>query len=135
MEDNLARELELDIEDTTVQQAYAQPYEQTTPKIEPIPQAQPVSKGLTKFEMALISVMGVIVFAFILLNVHTSLQLSSASRELQDVNGQIAQTNIEIENLNQQSHELSRYDRVNAIAEKFGLELQEDNIINIAPQE
>ena len=138
MEDNLARELE-NVEYAAVERNYAQPleqpYKQTGPKIEPIPQAAPVSKGLTKFEMTLISVMSVIVFAFILLNVNSSLQLSNASRELQDVNGQIAQEEMEIENLKQQSHELARYDRVHAIAKKFGLELQEDNIINIAPSE
>ena len=140
MEDNLARELEVYIEEAAaVERNYAQPFEQpvrkTTPRIEPIPQAEPVSRGLTKFETTLVAVLSVIVFAFVLLNVHSSLQLSNASRELQDVNSQISQTNIEIENLQQQSHELSRYDRVNEIAKKYGLELQEDNIINIAPQE
>lgn len=141
MEDNLARELEIDFDQQSVaiEQPYNQPlgrpYQETVPNVEPIPQAKPVSKGLTKFEMSLMSVIGIVFFAMILMNVHSDLQLSSASRELQDVNGQIAQTQIEIENLKQQSHELSRYDRVTEIAAKYGLELHDENIVNIAPQE
>lgn len=139
MEDNLARELEVEEDAIAVEQSYAQPleqpYQEAAPTIEPIPTTKPISKGLSKFEVTLISVIGLVVFALILLNVHTNLQLSTASRGLQDTNNQIAQTEVEIENLKQQSHELSRYDRINAIAEKYGLELHEDNIVNIAPQE
>lgn len=137
MEDNLARELE--IEDTLAQNTYAQPIgqpqERTAPKVVPIPQAKPLPKGLSKFEKGLVAVFGIILFTFILLNVHTNLALSNASRDLQDVNQNIAQTNIEIENLTQQVHELSRYDRIQAIAQKYGLELHNDNIVNIAPTE
>ncbi len=139
MEDNLARELELDEQAVAWEEAYAQPaqqpYEQTVPRIEPIPQAAPLTKGLTKFELFLITSFAIIIFGMILLNVQSSLELSTASRSVQDVNAQISQTNIEIENLQQQSHELSRYDRIQAIAKKYGLELHEDNIVNIAPQE
>lgn len=139
MEDNLARELELDEQAVDWNQAYAQPvqqpYEQTAPTIEPIPQAAPLTKGLTKFELFLITSFAIIIFGMILLNVQSSLELSTASRNVQDVNAQITQANIEIENLQQQSHELTRYDRIQAIANKYGLELHEDNIINIVPQE
>lgn len=139
MEDNLARELELKEDAAAVAQQYAQPmeqpYQETAPTVDPIPKAEPVTKGLTKFEVALISIIGIVVFGLILLNVHTNLQLSTASRNVQDVNAQIAETEVEIENLEQQSHELSRYDRINEIAEKYGLELHDENIVNIAPQE
>lgn len=141
MEDNLARELEVDVEEQAVawEQEYIQPiekpYEETAPSIEPIPQAEPISKGLTKFEVFLISTIGLVLFGLILLNIHSDLEMSAASRNVQDVNQQIAQTEIEIENLQQQSHELSRYDRINEIAEKYGLELHEENIVNVAPQE
>lgn len=138
MEDNLARELELDEQAVAWETAYAQPveqpYEQAAPSIEPIPQAAPLSKGLSKFELFLVSSFAVIAFAMILLNVQSSLELSTASRSVQDVNAQITQTDIEIENLQQQSHELARYDRIQEIAKKYGLELHADNIINIAPQ-
>ena len=136
MEDNLARQLE-DEEDTLVGQNVAQqieqPYERVTPTVTPIPQSAPLPKGLTKIEMGLAGVLGIILFSLILFNVHTSLEFNSASRNLQDVNRQIAQTSIEVENLNQQAHELSRYDRIQEIAEKFGLELHNENIVNIAP--
>lgn len=139
MEDNLARELKVE-EEVLVEDAYAaqqieQPYERVAPTIEPIPQTEPLPKGLTKIEAGLVAVLGIVLFVFILLNVHTNLELSSASRNLQDVNREITQTNVEIENLNQQVHELSRYDRINEIAEKYGLELYDENIVNIAPVE
>lgn len=139
MEDNLARELEVEEQAVDWGQAYAQPveqpYEKSIPSIEPIPQGEPVSKGLSKFETFLVISFGIILFGIILMNIQSSLTIATASRNVQDVNTQIAQTEVEIENLQQQSHELSRYDRINEIAQKFGLELQEDNIINIAPQE
>ncbi len=133
MQDNLARELEADIEEQTV--AMQQPYRQVTQAIEPIPQAVPISKGLSKFEIFLITALGMIVFGLVLMNIHSSLEMTNSSRMVQDVDSSIAQTQIEIENLNQQSHELSRYDRIYAIAQKYGLELHEENIRNIAPVE
>lgn len=133
MQDSLARELEADIEEQTV--AMQQPYRQVTQAIEPIPQAVPISKGLSKFEIFLITALGMIVFGLVLMNIHSSLEMTNSSRMVQDVDSSIAQTQIEIENLNQQSHELSRYDRIYAIAQKYGLELHEENIRNIAPVE
>lgn len=137
MEDNLARELELDIEEqaVAVEQPILRPSQEPRPNVQPIPQTTPVSKGLSKFEIFLISAIGLIVFSLIIFNIHSSLELSNASRQVQDVNSAIVQAEIEIENLKQQSHELSQYDRINEIAQKHGLELHEENIINIAPQE
>lgn len=137
MEDNLARELELDMEEQAlaIEQPILKPEKQPSPRVHPIPQTTTVSKGLSKFEIFLISAIAFIAFGLILLNIQSSLSLSNASREVQDVNHEIAQVEIEIENLKQQSHELSQYDRINKIAQKHGLELHEENIINIAPQE
>ena len=139
MEDNLTRELELDIEleenSVTYEQPLEQPIEDTVPLVEPIPQARPATKGLTKLEIGLMSLVSVIVFALVLFNVYSDLQLTNVSRDVQDVNTQIQQTEVEIENLKQHAHELSRYDRVNEIAEKYGLELHEENIRNLVPVE
>jgi len=143
MEDNLARELELDIEleadSVTYEQQIEQPLEQpigeTIPSVEPIPQARPTTKGLTRLEVLLISLITSIVFALVLFNVYSDLQLTTVSRNVQDVNTQIQQTEVEIENLKQHAHELSRYDRINEIAEKYGLELHEENIKNLVPVE
>lgn len=143
MEDNLARELELDIElsgdsvayEQQIQQPYGEPAQEVAPSIQPIPQAAPLTKGLTKLEIGLIAIMGTIVFALLLFNVYSDLQLTNVSRDVQDVNAQIQQTEVEIENLQQHAYELSRYDRINEIAEKYGLELHEDNIVNLVPVE
>ena len=143
MEDNLARELELDIElsgdsvayEQQIQQPYGEPAQEVAPSIQPIPQAAPLTKGLTKLEIGLIAFMGAIVFALLLLNVNSDLKLTNVSRDVQDVNAQIQQTEVEIENLQQHAYELSRYDRINEIAEKYGLELHEDNIVNLVPVE
>ena len=143
MEDNLARELELDIElsgdsvayEQQIQQPYGEPAQEVAPSIQPIPQAAPLTKGLTKLEIGLIAFMGAIVFALLLFNVYSDLQLTNVSRDVQDVNAQIQQTEVEIENLQQHAYELSRYDRINEIAEKYGLELHEDNIVNLVPVE
>lgn len=143
MEDNLARELELDIElsgdsvayEQQIQQPYGEPAQEVAPSIQPIPQAAPLTKGLTKLEIGLIAFMGAIVFALLLLNVNSDLKLTNVSRDVQDVTAQIQQTEVEIENLQQHAYELSRYDRINEIAEKYGLELHEDNIVNLVPVE
>lgn len=143
MEDNLARELQLDIDSeaqaTQVESQYELPLEQEPrqegPSIGEIPQSAPVSKGLTKLEIGLIIVMSTIFFAMILFGVYSDLQLTKASRSVQDVNVQIEQTESEIENLKQHTQELTRYDRISEIAEKYGLELHEENIKNLTPVE
>ena len=76
-----------------------------------------------------------IVFALVLFNVYSDLQLTTVSRDVQDVNEQIQQTEVEIENLKQHTQELTRYDRINEIAKKYGLELHEENIRNLVPKE
>ncbi|SHE37761.1 cell division protein FtsL [Atopostipes suicloacalis DSM 15692] len=143
MEDNLARDLELDIEleadsvthEQQITQPLVQPREEPTPSVEPIPQVKPAAKGLTKLEIGLVSLFTSIVFALILFNVYSDLQLTTVSRDVQDVNAQIEQTEVEIENLKQHTQELTRYDRINEIAEKYGLELHEENIRNLVPKE
>lgn len=141
MEDNLARELDIELDGNSVayeqqiQQPYEQPAEEVAPSIQPIPQVKPLTKGLTKLEIGLIAFIGAIVFALVLFNVNSDLELSNVSRNVQDVNAQIEQTEVEIENLQQHAYELSRYDRINEIAQKYGLELHEDNIANLVPVE
>lgn len=142
MEDNLARELEIDnnlidgsLAYQQVEQSAAQPDWEQIPSIQPIPESRPIKKGLTKFEVALISLISIAVFALLLFNVNSDLQLASVSRDVQDVDTEIEQTKVEIENLKQHAFELTRYDRINEIAKKYGLELHEENIINLLPVE
>ncbi len=142
MEDNLARELEIDnnlidgsLAYQPVEQPAPQPDWEQAPSIQPIPESRPIKKGLTKFEVALISFISIAVFALLLFNVNSDLQLANVSRDVQDVDTEIEQTKVEIENLKQHAFELTRYDRINEIAKKYGLELHEENIINLLPVE
>lgn len=137
MEDNLARKLEV-VEELTEQSNYAQDYQDYTvqyPLNEPKTQELTVPKGLSKIEKLVMAILGIILFGLLLMNVHTNLKLSTSSRKVQDLSSQIQTAENEIENLDQHIHELLRYDRIHEIAEKYGLELHEENIRNISPGE
>ena len=135
MEDNLAHELEdNELQSTSINYPIEHPNE-VEKKVNQIPQDIPISKGLTGFEKAISLVICTIVFTLVLLNISADFQLTKVNKDIQDVTTQIEQTEVEIENLKQHSHELSRYDRIYEIAEKHGLELHEENIKNIKPIE
>lgn len=90
-------------------------------------------KKITSIEVLVISVfvaliVGAIVTMLTIGNINASL-----NREIQNVNRQSQETEIVNENLQQNVQELSRYDRVYEIARKNGLELNEENIRNVAP--
>ena len=53
------------------------------------------------------------------------------NRSLQDVNVKVTETEIANENLEQNVQELSQYERVHEIAQKYGLELNDENVRNI----
>lgn len=137
VEDNLARQLEV-VEEIREQSNYAQDYQEHTvqyPLNEPQTQELTVPKGLSKIEKIVMMVLGFVLFGLLLMNVHTNLKLSTSSRKVQDLSSEIQTIESEIENLDQHIHELSRYDRIHEIAEKYGLELHEENIRNISPGE
>ena len=137
VEDNLARQLDV-VEEITEQSNYAQDYQDYTvqyPLNEPQTQELTVPKGLSKLEKVVMALLGLVLFSLLLMNVHTNLKLSTSSRKVQDLSSQIQTIESEIENLDQHIHELSRYDRIHEIAEKYGLELHEENIRNISPGE
>src|SRR5699024_11280777 len=97
MEDNLARDLELDIEleadsvthEQQIAQPLVQPREEPTPSVEPIPQVKPAAKGLTKLEIGLVSLFTSIVFDLILFYVFSNLHLTTISCVLRYVLAQI----------------------------------------------
>lgn len=137
VEDNLARQLDV-VEEITEQSNYAQDYQEYTvqyPLNEPQTQELTVPKGLSKLEKVVMAILGLVLFSLLLMNVHTNLKLSTSSRKVQDLSSQIQTIESEIENLDQHVHELSRYDRIHDIAEKYGLKLHEENIRNISPGE
>lgn len=57
--------------------------------------------------------------------------LTSTNQRLQDIQNQTAELNGQKQNLTQEIHELSNYDRVMKIAKEHGLEMNEDNIRNV----
>ncbi len=133
MKSNLAHDLEA--EKLLKQSNYAPDYLDEAPLVKPELQAVSVPKGLSRFEITLISIISIVLFGLLLLNVYSGLKLSTNSRNVQDLTSQIETTEMEIENVKQHVHELSRYDRIHEIAEKYGLELQEENILNLSPIE
>lgn len=133
MKNNLAQEIEA--EELLIESNYAQEQIEPAPVITPGLQELPVPTGISSLEIVLITIIGLIIFGLLLLNVSSNYSLSTTSREVQDLNNQIQTTTIEIENLEQHVHELSRYDRIYEIANKYGLELHEENIRNLSPGE
>lgn len=133
MKSNLAQEIEA--EEILIESNYAQEQIEPAPVITPGLQELPVPTGISSLEIVLITIIGLIIFGLLLLNVSSNYSLSTTSREVQDLNNQIQTTTIEIENLEQHVHELSRYDRIYEIANKYGLELHEENIRNLSPGE
>lgn len=133
MKSNLAHKLEA--EELLEHSNYAQEQIEQNPIFTPGLQEVPVPTGISRLEIFLLFGIGTIIFALLLLNVSSDYGLSATSREVQDLNNQIETTKVEIENLEQHVHELSRYDRVYEIAKKYGLELHEENIRNLSPGE
>lgn len=133
MKSNLAQKIEA--EEILIESNYAQEQIEPAPVITPGLQELPVPTGISSLEIVLITIIGLIIFGLLLLNVSSNYSLSTTSREVQDLNNQIQTTTIEIENLEQHVHELSRYDRIYEIANKYGLELHEENIRNLSPGE
>lgn len=130
MESNLARELET--EKLLEESQYAQEHVEQVPVHEPELEELAVPTGISRFEKTLILGISIILFGLLLLNVSSNLDLTTTSREVEDLGSQIQTTENEVENLEQHIHELSRYDRVHEIAEKYGLELHEENIHNLS---
>jgi len=121
--DNLARKY--NVEST----AYPLPKKEVTPKEKP--KVERKKNVFTRLEKLVMGVLGAGVFGLLIANISMNIHLSSTNRELQDINNQIAETEVVNENLQQNVQELSRYDRVYEIARQNGLELNEENIRNV----
>lgn len=67
-----------------------------------------------------------------LATVSTSSQESELNRQLQDTQTEIRDVKLQNENLKQNVQELTQYDRVMEIAEKYGLKINEKNVRNVA---
>lgn len=85
----------------------------------------------TKSEKLLVTLVSAFVLFMCVLTIYSSNQVTQMNRGLQDVNAQITETELANENLEQNVQELSQYERVHEIAQKYGLELNDENVRNI----
>ena len=123
LESNLARNLEVEVP--------FQPQTAPTPKKEKIHTPFTKRIGITKGEKLLISSVLIVLFALIAVSISLEITIASTNRTLQDATTSIAESTTVNENLEQEVQELSRYDRVYEIANKFGLEMNEENVRNV----
>jgi cell division protein FtsL len=122
-ESNLARNLEIEVP--------FQPQTAPTPKKEKV--HTPLTKriGITKGEKLLVSSILIVLFALIAVSISLEITIASTNRTLQDTVTSITESTTVNENLEQEVQELSRYDRVYEIANKFDLDMNEKNVRNV----
>jgi len=122
-ESNLARNLEIEVP--------FQPQTAPTPKKEKV--HTPLTKriGITKGEKLLVSSILIVLFALIAISISLEITIASTNRTLQDTVTSITESTTVNENLEQEVQELSRYDRVYEIANKFDLNMNEKNVRNV----
>ncbi|SFB84726.1 cell division protein FtsL [Alkalibacterium subtropicum] len=88
-------------------------------------------KGLTRMEMAVSSLFGVVLFGMAVGHIALSMQVSTTNRSIQDIEAQAAMVQVENSNFEQNVQELSRYDRVYSIAKENDLKMNEEQIRNV----
>ncbi len=86
----------------------------------------------TKLEKILAGIAAFVFISCSIFTVYTTNQVNHLNRQIQNVERQRAETEIANENLKQNAHELSQYERVKEIAEKNGLEFNDENVRNIS---
>lgn len=120
MNDNLARQL---VNET---QPLIQPKTNENRELD-----KKLHKGLTRLEMTVIGLFGLVLVALAAAHIAMSMQVSTTNRSIQDLQSQAAQVQIENNNYEQNVQELSRYDRVYSIAKDNDLEMNEEQIRNV----
>lgn len=120
VQDNLARKLEKQIDK---QQPLYKQDEIHTPK--------PITKKYTKLEAVVVSLFSLVLLGLALAHIALTMQVSTASRSLQDLESKARVSMIEIEQKEQNVQELSRYDRVFSVARQHNLNMNEEQIKNL----
>lgn len=123
MQDNLARQVESQVSQLNQNQPQRQSEKVHIP--------QPIRKGYTKLELAVISLFGFVLFGLAVAHIALTMQVSTVNRTIQDLESQAVVAQIKIENHEQKVQELSRYDRVYSIAQEHNLEMNEEQIRNV----
>lgn len=78
---------------------------------------------------------GLVLFVWLIamfLTLTSQVKLSNRHHTLQNVQSEVALTELNNRNLEQEIQELSRYDRIISVATELGLELNEANIKNVS---
>jgi len=83
---------------------------------------------IERLTIYLTALLGVVV---LLMSLATQVALSNQNRALQDLQNDSVAIGLENQNLEQEVQELSRYDRIIAIAKELGLEMNEANVRNV----
>ena len=92
MKSNLAQKLEA--EELLGHSSHAKDYIEQAPLNTPELQELSVPKGISRLEVVLLAIIGIVIFGLLLLNVSSDYRLSTTSREVQDLNNQIQTTKI-----------------------------------------
>ncbi|HJE86467.1 cell division protein FtsL [Levilactobacillus brevis] len=108
-----------------------QPQRQAQPEVHP--QGNPNSQKLpvSKFEKCLMTVCGLVLAVLMVCVVSAKISLSNAQHELQSVNSAVTTYTNRNTNKQQQINELQSRSRLDKIAKKQGLSLQNDRIRNV----
>lgn len=105
--------------------------EEETPAVRIVGRAK--RKPFSHLESFLMAVIGLAVFSMLMFNIYASMSASTMNRRVQDMRHEIDETQTSIDNLTQHKYELTQRERLQEVAEKYGLELNDENIIHLRP--
>lgn len=90
-------------------------------------------KPFSQMEIVLIAGIALALFSMLMFNIYASMSASTMNRRVQDVEQKIAETKTSIDNLTQHKYELTQRERLQEVADKYGLKLKDENIIHLKP--
>lgn len=122
MNNNLARELEIDVPLRSPE----------VPKESPVHMPAPRKAGITGIEKFILVSISIVAFALMTFYISQEITISTMNRAIQDKTTAISNEKNVNENLSQEIQELSRYDRVYEVAKKAGLKMNEANVRNVS---
>lgn len=105
--------------------------EQPQPQLQPTPQGQPQKLPVSKFEKCLMTVGGLILAVMMVFVVSSKIAMSNAQHQLQSINQTTATYQNRNTNTQQEINELQSRSRLDKIARKQGLELDNARIRNV----
>lgn len=90
-------------------------------------------KPFSLVEIILIIGIALSIFVMLLFNIYASMNASTMNRRVQDVQAEIKETETKIDNLAQHKHELTQRERLQEVADKYGLEIDNESVIHLKP--